>query len=199
MANPTPLFNRVAFIIILAGVLLVDVYLYPTLPVAAIAFWMLGFDGLRVSVGWNWSRSAAKPTVAAEFQRLMVQDLAGWKMLGAVTALLIFWLLHRVPINIPQVLVFVLGLSLVGGALREWRLRSASAAPKAKAVETVLQLWALVNMVPQKNHPLPAIDLYGFLHHYWLMLPLGVLAAYAMYQAILRYPVRSEKLMDAYD
>jgi hypothetical protein len=31
------------------------------------------------------------------------------------------------------------------------------------------------------------------------MLPLGLLGAYAMHQAVLRHPVRSEQLMDAED
>jgi hypothetical protein len=118
MANPTPLFNRVGFMVFLAGLLLFEAYAFEVLPVAAIAFWILSFDGIRASVGWNWSRTAARPTVTAEFQRLLKQDLAGWKLLGAVAAVLLFWFLRKAPVNIPQILVFVLGLSLVSGALR---------------------------------------------------------------------------------
>lgn len=199
MANPTPLFNRVAFMVFLAGFLLLEMYAFEALPIAAIAFWILGFDGLRISVGWNWSRSAAKSTVGEEFKRLLKQDLAGWKVLGAAVAVLLFWFLQRTPIDLLQLVVFVLGFSLVSGALREWRLRSEAVAPKAKALQLILFLWAMFNAIPQKFHPLPAVDLYGFLFRYWLMLPLGVLGAYAMYQAVLHHPVRSEKFMDADD
>ena len=43
------------------------------------------------------------------------------------------------------------------------------------------------------------VDLFGLLFHYWLMLPLGLLGAYVLYQAVRLHLVRSERLMDADD
>jgi hypothetical protein len=199
MANPTPLFNRVAFIVFLAAALLLFVYSDATLPIAAIAFWILGFDAIRTSVGWNWSRNAAKENVGEEFKRLLVQDLVGWKLLGAFLIVLINWALHRSPVDIPRLVVFVLGLSVASGALREWRLRSEKEAPKAKAVVFVLLFWALYSANASIASALPVVDLFGFLFRYWLMLPLGLLGAFVLYQAVRLHLRRSERLMDADD
>lgn len=199
MPNPTPLFNRVAFIVFLAAAVLLYVYFDAALPIAAIAFWIFGFDAIRTSVGWNWSRSAAKKNLGDEFKRLLVQDLLGWKVLGALLAVLLSWVLHRPPVDIPRLGVFVLGLSLVSGALREWRLRSEKETPKAKAVVFVLLFWALYSANTSISSALPVVDLFGLLFHYWLMLPLGLLGAYVLYQAVRLHLVRSERLMDADD
>lgn len=199
MANPTPLFNRVAFIVFLAAIPLAYAYNDETLPFAAIAFWILGFDAIRVSVGWNWSRSAAKEKVRKEFGRLLIEDLVGWKVIGAFFAVLLCWLLHRPTIDVPRIVVFVLGLSAVSGALREWRLRSEKEAKRARAVVFVLFFWALYSANRSISSALPVVDLFGFLHQYWLMFPLGLLGAYVLYQAVRIHPVRSERLMDADD
>ncbi|MBK8581815.1 MAG: hypothetical protein IPL86_08275 [Flavobacteriales bacterium] len=199
MANPTPPFNRVAFIVLVAAALLLYTYFAQALPIAGIAFWVFGYDTIRVSVGWNWSRSAAKPSVPEELKRLLVQDLAGWKILGAFLAMLLFWLLRKVPVDVPRLVVFVAGLSVVSGAIREWRLRSVEQAPRAKAIGFVLMFWALYSAASQTGAALQPVDLFGYLFHYWLMIPLGLLGVYAMYQAVRQHLVRSEVLMDADD
>jgi hypothetical protein len=199
MANPTPLFNRVGYVVMLAGSVLIAMHFSTAFPLAAIAVWILGFDMLRVSVGWNWSRSAARPTVPEEFKRLLMQDFLGPKVWAAVIAALLFWFFRRVPIDTWELAVYILGLSVISGALREWRLRSTEHAVKARAIQTVLAAWALCSALYSLSRPLHVVDLYGFLYRYWLMIPLGLLGEYALYQAILRHPARSEKLMDAED
>ena len=197
MASPTPLFNRVAYVAMLAGSVLLAMYFSVVFPLAAIALWIVGFDMLRVGIGWNWSRSAAKETVPEEFKRLLIQDLIGPKAWGAIIAVVLFWIVRNSPMNILQLAIYILGLSLLSGALREWRLRSKKEAPKARAVVFVLFLWALYSANRSISSALPVVDLFGFLHRYWLMLPLGLLGAYFLYQAVRLHPVRSEQLMDA--
>ena len=199
MASPTPLFNRVAYVAMLAGSVLLAMYFSVVFPLAAIALWIVGFDMLRVGIGWNWSRSATKETVPEEFKRLLMQDLLGPKVWGAIIAVALFWVVRNSPMNILQLAVYILGLSVLSGALREWRLRAEKHAPKATAVHLVLFLWALTSALYTTSPSLNLVDLYGFLFHYWLMLPLGLLGAYVMYEAVRRNPVRSEKLMDADD
>ena len=199
MANPTSLFNRVGYIVILAGSVLVAMHFSKAFPLAAIGGGILGFDMLRVGIGWNWSRTAAKETVTEEFRRLLLHDFLGVKVWGAVIAALLFWILRNSPMDIVQLTVYILGLSSLSGALREWRLRSVEHAPKARAVHTVLGAWALYSALYSMSTPFHMVDLYGFLYRYWLMVPLGLLGEYWLYQAIVRYPARSEKLMDADD